>query len=346
LLLTATASARPAVPYTFTYANVTDASPLFKTVGDLLVTKGKKVDIDVKRFNNNFDPQAALTNAQLMVQQRPDLIIDWPGVEIGKALGDVFARGRIPCIAVNQSIPGCPFFNLVNRNLGVGAANIVASVMKQKGWTGKDTTVLMAGIPTVAVSGEQTDYFYSRLSKQIPGMTRATPKEITPKTTTIGKLPSGILLDGKGALEPAYQVIKATLQTLPKNRHLVVLGINVDMSLGAWRAITESGRQKNTLIVGQGGSADGLKNLRTNPSWVAEGSVFFEYWPDYLLAMGVAMLNGVKPPPLTYAPQKVLSKQTVNEYYRGNVPRKVPPLHKQNQYLLKTGILQKLGSAG
>lgn len=346
LLTTATASARPAVSYTFAYGNVTDNSPLFKLVGDLMVSKGKKVDIDIKRFNNNFDPQTALTNAQLMVQQKPDLIINWTGVEaIGKSVGAVFKRGGIPCIAVNQKIPGCPFFNLVNRDLGIGAANIVVPIMKKKGWTAKDTTLILVASPSAGAEvNSNSRYFYARVSAAVKGMARATPTSITNKTTKIGSLPSGIQVDGKAGLEPSYNVTKSTLQTLPNDRHLVVFTINDDSALGAWRAITQAGRQKNTLIIGQGASPTGLKNLRTNPSWVAEGSVFFEYWPDYLLAMGVAMLNGAKPPVQTYAPQTVLSKQNVNRYYRGNSPKSIPPLPATNKYLLKSGILQKLGS--
>jgi len=346
LLATTGATARSQKAYTFAYANVSDQSPLFKTVGDLMVKDGKKVEITVKRFNNNFDGPTALNNAQLMVQQRPDLIIDWTGVEsIGASVGQVFKRGKVPCIAVNQKIPGCPWFNLVNRDLGIGAANIVVPILKKKGWTAKDTTLLLVAFPGAGAEvNSNSRYFYARVSQAIPGMAKATPTSITDKTTNIGSLPNGIQIDGKGSLEPTYTATKSTLQILPKDRHIVIFTINDDSALGAWRAVTQAGRQKNTLIIGQGADADGLKNLRTNPSWVAEGSVFFEFWHEYLLAMGVAVLNGAKPPPLTLAPQTVLSKQTVDKYYKGNKPRVAPPLPAQDRYLIKTGILQKFGN--
>jgi ribose transport system substrate-binding protein len=101
------------------------------------------------------------------------------------------------------------------------------------------------------------------------------------------------------------------------------------------------------MIIGQGANADGLKNLRTNPSWVAEGSVFFELWSQYLLAMAVAVLEGEKTPPLTLAPQTVLSKDNVAKYYGdGNLAIVSPPLAEQDKYLLKTGILQQFGING
>jgi ribose transport system substrate-binding protein len=347
LLAVTGATARPEKSYTFAYANVSDQSPLFKLVGDLLVSKGKKVNITVKRFNNNFDGPTALNNAQLMVQQKPDLVIDWTGVEsIGQSVGAVFKRAKMKCIAVNQKIPGCPWFNLVNRFLGTGAAAVVIPILKKKHWTAKDTTLILVASPGAGAEvNSNSRYFYARVSAAIPGMAKATPTSITDQTTNIGALPNGIQVDGKASLEPTYNVVKSTLQILPTSRHLVVFTINDDSALGAWRAITQAGRQKNTLIIGQGADPDGLKNLRTNPSWVAEGSVFFELWPEYLLAMGVSVLNGAHPPALTLAPQTVLSKQNVAKYYgkNGLHPKIAPPLAKVDRYLLKSGILQKFG---
>src|SRR5260370_36283099 len=101
-------------------------------------------------------------------------------------------------------------------------------------------------------------------------MTKATPASITARTTTIGKLPSGIQVDGKAALEPTYAVVKTTLILIPKDRHLVVFTNTDDSAVGAWRAIVQAGRQRNTLIIGQTASPIGLQNLRTNPAWVAD----------------------------------------------------------------------------
>ena len=77
----------------FAYANISDSSPLFKLVGDTMVSNGKKVNITVTRFDNNLDPSKALSNAQLMVQEKPDVAIDWTGTEsIGASIGAVFQR--------------------------------------------------------------------------------------------------------------------------------------------------------------------------------------------------------------------------------------------------------------
>jgi ribose transport system substrate-binding protein len=58
--------------------------------------------------------------------------------------------------------------------------------------------------------------------------------------------------------------------------------------------------------------------------------------------MGVAIANGVKPPPLTKSPQVVLTKQTVDKYYDAACKVKLlPPRAPQNEFLKDTGVLQK-----
>jgi ribose transport system substrate-binding protein len=61
--------------------------------------------------------------------------------------------------------------------------------------------------------------------------------------------------------------------------------------------------------------------------------------------MGVAIKNGVTPPPLTKSPQIVLTKSTIDKYYDAN--GKVillPALVEENKYLADTGVLQKFGN--
>jgi ribose transport system substrate-binding protein len=334
--------------YTFAYANVADSSPLFKLVGDTMVSNGKKVNITVDRFDNNFDPSKALTNAQLMVQEKPDIAIDWTGTEsIGKSIGAVFQRANTKCIAVNQQISGCPFFNLVNADLGSGSADIVAPIMKQKGWGAANTTMVLLFNPGAGAEvNSNVRYFYSDIAKQFPAMPQLTPTQITDKTTTIGSLPSAVQLNGQDALQPSYTAMENELQLLPSSRHIVIFTQNDDSATGAWRAITQAGRQSNTLIIGQGADPAALQQLRTNPQWVAEGSVFFELWSEYLLAMGVAIMEGQTPPALTLPPQTVLSKQTVAKYYGASstTATVAPPLDPRDDYLIKTGILQQFGN--
>ena len=333
--------------YTFDYANVFDKSPTFKSVGDNLVSQGAQVGITVRRSDNNSDCATVLSNAKVMVQEKPDVAINWMGCEgAGPAVGKLYGDAKIPCIAVNQTIPGCAFFNLVNKEFGVQGAAIVAPLVQKAGWTANDTTLILAAAPGAGAEvNSNSRFFYEELAKAV-GLDKYTADQITDTTTTLGR--NLIQVNGQGTgngpLEGSYTAVKSVLLSIPTTRHLIVFTINDDSGLGAWRAITESHRENNTMILSAGANADGINQLRTNPHWVAEFSVFFEYWSEYLLAMGVALKKGYTMPAQTYCPQVVLSKDNVDQYYNGTTPKAVPPLPEQNKYLIPTGILQKFGN--
>ena len=341
LLADATAVKAADKQYFFDFANTLESGELFKEFGDGLVAAAETAGVKVKRYNNNNDPQASVNNARLMLQDKPDLILEYISIEgIGGSIARMVEQAKVPLVAINVPIPGAYWFNLVNREIGTDTANAVVPLAEAKGWTAADTTVIIVqGSQAGTEVNDCVRYFYVTVAKAMRGMDQAEPAAITPLTTRIGK--SGLQVDGKGTLTDSYVAVKNVLQTLPADRHILLYAINDDSTLGSWRAITESRREDRTLVAGLGGSVAALKELRTNPNWVAEGSIFTSHWGQYLIAMGVAIMHGVKPPPLTKTPQVILTKDTVDKYYdpAGKV-KLLPPLVPENAYLKDTGILQ------
>jgi ribose transport system substrate-binding protein len=329
-------------PYSFDFANVFEKGELFKEFGDGVAAAAQKVGIKIKRYNNNNDPETSVNNARLMIQDKPDLILEYIGIEgIGASIERMVKQAGIPMIAINVPINGAYWYNLVNREIGTDTANVVVPVAKSKGWSAADTTVIIVqGSSAGTEVNDCVRYFYVTVAQEMPGMTQVAPSSITALTTALGK--SGLQVDGKGTLTDSYTAVKNVLQTVPTDRHILLYTINDDSTIGAWRAITESQREKNTLVAGLGGSVAALQQLRTNPQWVAEGSIFTSDWGQYLIAMGVAVMQGVKPPSLTKCPQVILTKQNVDKYYddAGKV-KLLPPLVPSNEYLAKTGVLQE-----
>jgi ribose transport system substrate-binding protein len=324
-----------------TYANSTESGPMFVQLGEGVKAAAEKAGIKLKTYNNNLDGPTALNNAKLMVQEKPDLIIEYNAVEgVGKSLQQVFDESGIPTIAVNVPVPGSHWFNLSNKQLGIDTGMTVAKAAKEKGWNAENTTVIIAQAATAGYEvNDSVRHFYVTVAKQL-GLTKVKPEKIVPTTTTVDD--HLIQVDGKAGLEETYTVVKNTLQNLPKSRNILLYTINDDSTLGAWRAIQEAGREESTIVAGLGGSKEALKQLRENPQWVAEGSIFMSDWGQYLIAMSKAIVDGVKPPELTPAPQVVLTKDNVDKYYPDGavVPKTLPSLVKDNEYLKETGILQ------
>jgi len=333
--------------YYFDFANTLESGALFVSISQGVSWSSGIAGIRIKKYNNNgFDAVTIQKNARLMIQDKPDLIIEYSAVEgIGASIGKQFNNAKIPCIAVNVPIQGyCPWFNLVNRDIGTDTANAVIPILKQKGWTGDDTIVLL--LQAAGAGTEVNDcirYFYVTVSNSsdLTGFDKAHPSDITAQTTKIGK--AGWQLEGGGTLEGSYTAVKNALQTIPASEHIVLYSINDDSVQGGWRAITEAHRVSNSIVAGLGSDEASRAQLRSNPQWVAEGDLFPYMWGEYLMAMGVAMKMGIKPPALTKTPQVVMTKDTVGKYFKpgSNRPIGLPPLAPEDQYLLKTGVLQR-----
>jgi ribose transport system substrate-binding protein len=328
--------------YHFTYANGSSSGSIGVTIRDGVKDAAKKLGVKYSAYENNGDGPTALTNARLMIQEHPDLIIEYNLAEgIGPSLGKQLTNSKIPCISVNVQTPGCPWINLSNKISGQGAGDIIAGEAQKRGWTKDNTTVLVVQCSTCGVEiNDSPRYFYLTVAQKL-GMPVYSPDKITAQTTTLG--PNLYQVDDQDlSLDKAYRAVQTALQSIPANRHLLVFAINDDASLGAWRAIAAAKRGGNTLIGGLSGLPEGLSQLRTNPSWVAEGSLFLPFWGEYVMAMAVAVLQGAKPPELTPFPQITMDKTTVNKYYPNgsNDAKLLPALTADNQYLAKSGVLQ------
>jgi ribose transport system substrate-binding protein len=335
---------KPLTSLSFVYASAADSIGIFKTVGDGIVKDSTTLGIKIKRYDNNLDGPTALRNAGLMVQDHPDVAIDWNTVVgVGAAVGAQFTRNKAKCLAVNQQIPGCHWFNLSNKQFGLDAAKTILPVAKKRGWTGKNTTVVMV---VASANGVEVNngprYFYVTTAQTLPNFKKVTPAQITAKTTTIGGK-NGIQIDCKSTIQGAYQAAKNIASSIPKSNNILLYGSDTDCDLGAYRALAQAGFGKRILTGGLGGTPDGLHQLRTNPNWLCEGALFLQNWAPYILTEAVAIANGVKPPSLTPAPQVMLTKATVDKYYKGNNVKLLPPLVADNKYLAKYGILQKFG---
>lgn len=329
-------------PLKIDFASADNAIGVFKTVADGMTSGAPIAGVTIRSYDNKLDGATALANADLMIQDKPDIIIDWNAVaNVGNALGKKFNDAKIPCLAVNQPIAGCNWFNLSNKQAGVDAANTMVPLMQQKGWTADNTTLLMVVQSSAGVEvNDGPRYFYITVASNVSGFPTKTPDQINPQTTVIGNH-QGIQYECNSTVDGSYANAKNILPTIPAGNHVMVFGDDTDCTLGAFRALSQAGKASDTMACGLGPTPDGLTNLRTNPSWVCEEALFLEDWPEYIIAEAVAIHMGLKIPALTSAPQVSLTKDNIDTYYTGNSVKLLPPLAANAEYLKQTGILQK-----
>ena len=335
--------------FTISAANYTESAALFRVIHTNLdkVIESKKTGVAVKWYDNAGDPAKMTQNARLMVQDKPDAIVMYPVSNTTQGIGKIIGDSKIPCVSVNLATPNCAFLNIDNRELGIGSAKIVGAEAKKRGWNASNTTVL---IGQNAASGEQVNdcvrYFHSTIAP-ILGLPTVEATSITPNMTKVSA--NAIQFDGGSQLQPSFKAVKNLLPSIPKDHNIILYAVSNDSTVGALRALQDGGRAGNDklLIAGLGGDEQGIKALREDPRWVAEGDIFVSWWGQYAVAMAQALAKGVKPPAeVTLLPQAVLGKDTVDTYHKpGSVDvKQLPPLVESNSYLKDGGFLQVVGN--
>ena len=326
------------------YASAGDSVGIFKTVGDGVVDDATKLGIKIKRYDNNLDGPTALNNAQLIVQTKPDVAIDWNTVVgVGAAVGQQFTKAHIPCLAVNQQIPGCAWYNLSNKELGLDAANIILPVAKSRGWTGAEHHRGHGHRRRERHGGQRRAPVLLRPDREDAARVR----EGHARTDHAHRPPRSEGRTGSRSTARARSTARSRpcrTQSAPSPRPTTSCSTaaTTTATLGAYRSLKQGGFGDRILTGGLGADPDGLNALRTDPNWLSEGALFIQQWGPYVLSEAVAITQGVTPPPLTSAPQVTLTKDTIDTYYNAdNSVKLLPPLVDNNKYLADYGILQQ-----
>jgi len=325
------------------WANITDAGSLQIAIQDGIVYAAKKLHVHLSLYNNNASDTTALENAHLMVLNKPQVIADF---DISKttnaALGRIFNQAGIPCVGVDIKMPGCVWFELNNPKAGLVSGRVAASIVKKKGWSGNNITVI--GLTTWStgafVNGIVTD-FYQSFAANMPGMIQRSASSFGPSTTKIGSNYIGL---NCGLLPaPCRSAVAEALAGIPPTRDLVFIGLNDQVVHAGLEAADAAGRTSTSVGVGLGDGAS-IQRLRTDPQWIAEDDIFYHGWGEYLMAVADGLVKGIKPANDTAEiPSLVITKSEVDKYYgpSGTSAVMLPPVPKKDRYLIPLGVLQR-----
>lgn len=331
----------------FAFAIPTSAADVYVNQANMFVDQAKELGAEVTIYDNAGDAATMLSNADLMVADDPDVIIEFPSVaDATSRVGQKFEDAGIPCIAVNVPVEGCPLFNFDQPYLSGLGAEAMAEKMAERGWDASNTTVV---IGQASELGESVNIaataFYAALSELVPGMTKVSSDDIEPTTTVITP-GEGIQSDLGLTIDSGYAETLAVLQTIPQDRNVVIYPISDDTTMGVLRALDNQGRSEQAMVSGYGGDLNSLTALREGDIWVTEQMGFFAYWGEFLLAMAVATASGADIPDLTSPPMVILEKENVDTFFEPGTDTliQMPELPESSKYLYDTGILQKFGN--
>ncbi len=201
----------------------------------------------------------------------------------------------IPVIAIDIPMPGATFVGVDNYRAGLMAGRLAGTYASQM-WDGRVDKVLSLGLPS---SGPVPA---ARMQGQIDGLREsiAVPDEQV------------LHLDSKNTYAEAHKVLTALLPTIASAYHVVILGINDEVTMGALAAFADAGVIEHVIAIGQGADQTARQELQ-RPGSRLIGSVtsFPEHYGELIISTALQILQGKQVPPAIYTHHMlVLSEET------------------------------------
>lgn len=260
--------------------------------------------------NNRYSAQTALKNADLLIREGVDLVIEFQTYErVAPVIASKFLEANIPVIALEIPHPGATYFGANNYQAGMIGGRALGRWAKVH-WNGQVEEVLLLELP-IAGSLPQL-----RIAGFLAGL-RQEAHDIDRAVITH--------LDGKGGFERNLEIVRKHLRRCPRRRTLIG-GINDMAVLGAIRAFEEVGAAHLCAAVGQNGIMDARLELRRRGSRLVGTVAYFpERYGDEVIPLALGILQRKPLPSAVFVKHQLLTAENVDLLYPLDVrPRAAP----------------------
>src|SRR5829696_4745477 len=259
-----------------------------------------RAQIPLVSVDNRYSPTQALRNADLLVRERVNLVLEFQAYEqIAPVVSSKFLEANIPVIAIDIPHPGATYFGANNYQAGLIGGRALGRWAKEK-WGGQAEEVLQVELPLAGPLPQL------RITGMLAGLGEALPG--------VKKTPAA-RLDGKGIFEKSLEVARRYLRRTRPKRTLV-LAVNDPSALGVLRAFEEAGRGHLCAVMGQNAVRSAVEELR-RPGTRLVGSVayFPERYGDELISLARAILQKKHVPSAVFVEHQLITPKNVGLIY-------------------------------
>ncbi len=286
--------------YRIGYAAQGQDSSFPREVHEGLMRAAERERIELIVVDNRYQPKVALRNADLLIRENVDLVIEFQTDEsAAPAIGSKYLDASIPVIAIDIPHPGATYFGANNYEAGLIAGRCLGRWAK-KHWFGQVDEILLIEL------GRAGPLLRARVRGILTGI-----KEILPESEDCPV----ISIDGDGQFDPTFQRVRKRLRRSTAERVLVGAA-NDPSALGAVRAFEEAGRAANLSVVGQNAEPEARAELRA-PHTPLVGSVgyFPEKYGEGLIRLALDILAKKSAAPALFIKHQLITAENVDHYY-------------------------------
>ena len=256
--------------------------------------------IELISVDNRYNPKTAQRNADVLVRERVDLVIEFQTDEqIAPIVAAKYRDANIPLIAIEIPHPGATYFGANNYEAGLIGGRYLGRWAKQR-WEGEVDEIVLVVLKRAGSLPQM------RMTGMLVGMKEVCPALEQRRVT---------YLDGAGMLGDSFEAMRRHLRS-SRSRRILVGAINDPSALGALRAFQEAGRTDACAIVGHNASPEGRTEMR-QPGTRLVGSVayFPEKYGAEILRVALDILHHRAVPPAVFVKHQMVTPDNVNHVY-------------------------------
>jgi ribose transport system substrate-binding protein len=283
------------------YASQSNLLPFTGVITDGLKSAASAADIELLIVTNDFSPRKALENADRLIEEKVDLVIDSQiNLSAAAQIGAKFADAGIPVIAVDIPHPGCFYFGADNYRAGRIAGRHLAR-WTLKNWNGEAKQVIYLGVDAAG------PLLNSRLTGMCDGVAENMPES--------RKIPTCHYDTKGGQFDATLDIVRKHLRRQSAKRVLVG-AVNDTTALAALQAFRELGLEGECAIVGQDAAIEVRQELR-RPSTRLIGSValFPETYGIRIIKLAEDILEKKPVPPAVFTRHELVTSDNVDKIY-------------------------------
>ena len=292
--------------YRIGYAAQSSEFAFSRAVTRGIIDCAAKADVDLLVLNNQYSPTVALTNADRLLAEKIDLLMEFQtDAQVAPLISARVTARKVPLIAIEIPHPNATYFGVNNCQAGLAAGRYLGLWAEQH-WKSKVDEVLLIGLPQAGSLPE------IRLTGSLLGIREILPNLMESKITVVS---------GNGQFDASREAVRQHLKKSTGNR-ILVSAINDPSALGALQAFSDLGRLQDCAIVGQNCSVEARLEMRRPGSRLIGSVAYFpEKYGEQLIALALDILSHRHPAPqAVFIKHQLLTPANLKRYYRRDKP--------------------------
>jgi ribose transport system substrate-binding protein len=275
-------------------------SEFCRAVMQNMETAAAREHVHLITVNNRYSAREALRNADLLIKERVDLVLEYQTYErVAPVLASKFLEANVPVIAIEIPHPGATYFGANNYKAGLIGGRALGRWARDH-WEGKVEQLLLLELP---IAG-------SLLELRITGLVDGLRAELP----SIANVPV-VHLNGRGDFEEVLETIRQYLRRAPARRTLIG-AVNDICALAALRGFDEAGASQKCAVVGQNAIRETRNELRRpNTRLVGTVAYFPERYGDEIISLALSILQKKSVASAVFVKHQLITPRNVDLIY-------------------------------